>query len=239
MSETPAPDPAPAPAARPGWLRPLMALPLLVSTGALIAALVLAFRVDAPRVASGERLTLHFASDCPAESAAVLRSRIDQIGLGDPEVRTGDGEVTVTATLPGLPDDREAIPALLSRPGHLSLVIGGQEVASEADLAGTPALNVDTRGMPYATLRFQPAAAGRAEQALNAGGPLLLHLDEELLLSQDPGRPLDKDRLPVQPDAGTPQERMRAAADWAIVLGSGPHRCPLRLRSVDSTGGPG
>lgn len=215
-------EPAPS-SPRPG-IRHLMAIPLVISVLAMAGALYLVFLSPAERPASGERLTLRFQSTCAPEAGAVIEARARAIGLGDPVLRTRPDEIELEATLPGLPDDRTAIPALLARPGHLELRVGDTLVATEADINGQPEINLDMKGAPYASLPLMTAASKRFAEA---AGPVRLTLDGEVLLDEPGSAPLTEDQIRVTPRGQDAAEKMRRAVDWSIVLGSGPLPCPV------------
>lgn len=213
----------PAPQASPAK-RALMAIPLVISVLALGVALYLAFLAPKERAATGARATLRFQTACPAEAGAVILKRAAAIGLGEPALRTTADGLELDATLPGLPDDRTAIPALLARPGKLELRVGDTIVATEADLGAGVELNMDLKGEPYAAI---PLMAGAGKRFAAASGPVKMTLDGELLLDEPGNAPLKDDRLRASPQGKDNAEKMRRAADWGIVLDSGPLPCPV------------
>lgn len=220
---------ADANASLPTATRLLLAIPLGISAVALAGALWFVFQ-DEGRIALGDRVTLHFQSACP-EAAAVVQERADLIGLGQPALVAETGGFALTATLPGLPDDRTAIPALLAKPGRLTLQVGGREIADGTDISGA-SVALDAGGNPYARLDLNPLAATALREAIAAGGALDLRLDEAVLLHQDPAEAPAKDQMSIYPPDGEAQARMRAATDWTILLVSGALPCEVSAASV-------
>lgn len=218
---------APAASSR---LRAFMAIPLVLAAAALIGALWVLFKLQQGRPAAGDRVALHFQTECAPRAAEVLRKRADAIGLGEPVVAEEPGGLLLTATLPGLPDDRTAIPALLAAPGRLELRLNGSALATEEDVVQT-AINMDAGGTPYMELTLNGLAVKEIHEAATSGAALEVALDGAVLLSEDAGA-LRDDKLRLFPSQGTPAERMRAAVDWTILLGSGPLPCAVAVGPV-------
>lgn len=212
--------------------RLLLAIPLGISALALGGTLWYTLH-DNGRMASGERVAMHFQTACGSQAAAVVRDRAARIGLGEPVLALEAGGFALTATLPGLPGDRAAIPALLARPGTLVLSVGGAAVADAADITGA-AVNLDAGGTPYAHLDLNPLAANALRAAITAGGALDLRLDDTVILHQDPAEAPSSDALSVFPTGGDALTQMRTATDWTILLGSGPLPCPVAAGEVNN-----
>lgn len=224
---TPA-DTTPPPASP--MLRLLFAIPLVVSGAALVGTLWFLNR-DTGRTATGDRVRIHLQSACLERTERVVRARIDSLGLPAPElVAAGDG-LDLTLTLPGLPDDRTAIPALLTAPGRLSVRVSDQEVATEGDVAGT-GINLGPGGDPYLELAFQAMAVTALREASASGAPMTLLLDGRVMAEGVGADQIEDQKLAVYPADAGPQERMRLAADWSLILNSGPHGCPVVATTV-------
>ena len=69
--------------------------------------------------------------------------------------------------MPGLPDDRTAIPTLLARPGALELRTNGETVATRADLVQAR-LRLDESGLPITDLVFAKTTIERLSAAFAA-----------------------------------------------------------------------
>lgn len=113
---------------RSAWLLAIPFLFLVVLIGAVIALVVAIWRGGA---AQGEVATLVLAPACPAGRQAV-RDRIDAYGL---PVMGEDGD-RVTVQLPGQPDDRVHMPAVLGAPGRLVLTAAGAALPARVRDAG-------------------------------------------------------------------------------------------------------
>lgn len=218
----------------PSRLRAWMAVPLALSALALGGALWAVLKLDQGRPATGERVTLTLATECAPAAKRVLERRVSAIGLGDPVLAEAPGGLRLTATLPGLPDDRSAIPALLTRPGRLGVSAAGRPVADQDDVVAT-ALNLDMKGSPYAEVQLNGLAVADLREATKEGGRIEVTLDGAVLLSEDVGA-LRDDRLRLVPAEGGPGEKMRAVADWSILLGSGALPCAVTLSSLAAAG---
>ena len=216
-----------------GRRRLLMAVPLLISTLLLVAALTVVFLLGGDRAPTGERLEVRFAASCPETAAAIIRARADLIGLGAPSVEaTADG-VRLVATMPGLPDDATAIPALLARRGALEVTVGDAVVATQDDVL-TAEVNLDTSGVPYTAFRLSPAAVAR----VTGEGAMVVRLDDEVLLEQEVAG-LAEDAIRSVPTGADMPSRMRAATDRSILLDSGAHSCDVEVAAVAAAPAPG
>ena len=175
--------------------------------------------------AEGERVHIHVRSSCPDLWGERLLQRATSIGLGEPELVIEDAQVTLTATLPGLEDDLEAMPVLLTGTGRYALFAGedpeGEPLATEADFTEIN-LNLNLKGHPVVELTFQPQAAGRIREA---GTPLVHLLDGEVIDRFTAPEPVRGDEMRIQPRLQTLREELRIATDWNILLRHGPAPC--------------
>lgn len=221
----------------PSRIRALMAIPLVFSAIALVGALYVFRHINQQHAASGERLTLRLEGTCAAEARDVVYRRAELIGLGEPALQVEAAAVVLTATMPGLPDDRQAIPALLARRGDLQISAAAGPLATADDVASAT-VNLDTSGQPYAEVALNPLAAARISEALRAGASLDVALDGAVIVHQE-GGDLEGDKLILSPPDGEPRARMRQAADWAILLSAGSMPCALTVASVAAAPSPG
>lgn len=210
--------------------RALMAIPLSLSVLVLIGALYLAFRLQHGPPAAGDRVRMSLSTTCAAGARGVIAHRAEAIGLGTVQISEEEGGLSVVATLPGLPDDRSAIPALLTKPGHFEIHAAGRTVATESDVAGT-ALNMDAGGSPYAEITLNGLAFEELREAAAGGGVIEALLDGETLLSEDAGQLRDA-RIRIFPKPEDPAARMRAAVDLTVLLPSGALPCPVQVTRV-------
>jgi hypothetical protein len=202
----------------------IFALLMMLATGALAALVVRGGQ------AAGPRAVLAFTGECAAVAAPVLAARAAAIGLGDPVQSVGAGRLELTATLPGLPDDLTHIPALLARPGRLRIGPAEAPLATEADIAGAE-VRLDEGGLPYAWVTLKPEAAGRVDAAFAAahGDSTPITIDG-VVVADRPNNALEQSGLRIITQVAMPsRERMRVAADQAIILSHGPVPCVLSV----------
>jgi hypothetical protein len=226
------------PGERPRGVSALLGLPAILGVALLLAVAGLAWQMNQPGTAGGARVRVRFPADCAAQAAPVLLDRARDIGLGQPELAVEDGAVVLTATLPGLGDDRSAIPALLARPGSLRIDAKDGPVATEADLADA-SFDLDEGGTPITRLRLLPPARQRIAALLEAdpGGALRIAVDGEQLPDRPNSIGLEDDQLRLPSGDGDNRERARRAADRAISLSSGPLPCALGPATVEDAAG--
>ena len=133
---------------------------------------------------------------------------------------------TLVAILPGLEDDAEAMPALLTQPGRFAVYAGaepaGEVLATEADIVSVD-LGLNLQGHPYVQLGLQPAAAERLKVG---GSPLTYVLDGEVVDHHFAKGSIRGEEIRLQPRLDTVKEELRHATDWNIVLRHGPAPCP-------------
>ena len=187
--------------------------------------------------ARGERLAIEFQAPCGSQAADVLRARVEAMGLGRPEWTVEADRVRLVATLPGLDDDRTAVPALLARPGRLEVRGPAGVLATEADLVEVR-VELDEGGMPVDQLVFASEAAARLAAAIDADHAafLVFVLDGEELARRPNTIRMEDNALRVISGDGPTRDRMRRAVDRALLLKSGPLACPVTVASVEAAG---
>lgn len=190
--------------------------------------------------ASGPRLEVRMATSCPQQVASIAVARAKDVGMGDPVVTVDDGVVDFVATMPGLDDDRTAMPRLLSRGGHLRITPHGSDevLATEADIKSVD-LRLDEAGIPYAHVLFDPAATERLAKTTRAHpeGSLDIAVDDDpVIVRPNRSRSLDDGELRIVNDQRLPKDRMRLATDTVIVLRHPPMPCDVKVLSVTDAG---
>jgi hypothetical protein len=135
--------------------------------------------------------------------------------------------------MPGLPDDATAMPALLTRPGRFTVNHNSAVLAENADLRMVE-IRLDESGMPYTWVQLGPEAVERLRAAIAADpqGKLVLRLDDEVVSERPNTAQMTDDSLRVVTGEGMTADRMRVAADRAIVLHNGPIPCALETATV-------
>jgi hypothetical protein len=211
-----------------------MVAPLAVA-GALVAAtLALVLLAVRGGEAEGDRVEMRFAT-CAA-AAPLLADRADAIGLGDPRSSASGDTVTLTATLPGLDDDRDAIPALLAATGAFEIRSEGEVLATHDDVT-LAQVQLDESGLPYTWIELDtdPLAAVTAAVSADPAGQLIMTLDGAVVAERPNTRDVADGGLRIV-DGGelVSRERMRRAVDRAILLSHGPLPCSTRVEGVAS-----
>jgi hypothetical protein len=209
----------------------LLALTLLLSVGALLIAGYVG------RPATGERVTIQVRSACAPAWQERMAQRGEAIGLGKMAFRVAGDTVYLTATLPGNTDDRLTMPDLLVAPGRLSIhIVDGPPVATEADLAEVR-LSMSYMGRPTVALRPSELAWEKI-RAMPVEVILVATLDGVSVELGELRRVGRDDELHVQPVRETAAEEMQMAADWSILLRTGPAPCEVtQITVTDSADG--
>jgi hypothetical protein len=229
MSDTPQTPIQPRPKAVILFMTAPMVFALLLMVAAGTVALLGRMGTDA----TGARLTLRFSGACVAAARPFIQGRAAEIGLGEPQYAEGDDGLRLTATMPGLPDDATAMPALLARPGRFTVNHNSAVLAENADLRMVE-IRLDESGMPYTWVQLGPEAVERLRAAIAADpqGKLVLRLDDEVVSERPNTAQMTDDSLRVVTGEGMTADRMRVAADRAIVLHNGPIPCALETATV-------
>jgi len=224
MSDTP-PNPIQP---RPKAVLLFMTAPMVFALFLMLAAGTVALLGRMGTDATGARLTLRFSGACVAAARPFIQGRAEEIGLGEPQYAEDDGGLRLTATLPGLPDDATAMPALLARPGRFPAQHNGAVLAENADLRMVE-IRLDESGMPYTWVQLGPDAVERLRAAIAADpqGKLIVYLDDEVVSERPNTAQMTDESLRVVTGEGMTADRMRVAADRAIVLHNGPIPCAL------------
>lgn len=230
------PPPAPPPLGLPPRseaFRRFMVAPIVVASVLALATGALVLLAWRGGTASGPRLTVRFTSTCPAATQPILQARAEAIGLGDPLIALEDDGLRLTATMPGLPDDQTAVPALLARPGRFVGLAGGEVIVDNSHLTGAQ-IRLDESGMPYTWVGLSPAGAAAVRALATAApeGALEMAIDEDRPTPRPNDIALEDDGLRIITEPAVTEVRMRSAADRAILLGTAPLPCPLTLREV-------
>ena len=222
-----------------------MAMPLAFA-GLLITSVgILVFLVWRGGEATGARVQIDFAMHCEnpdiVKTQNILQKRIDEIGLGEPyiEVTTRDTKpvVSLQATLPGLEEDQEKIPTVLSRRGELTIKdADGSILATKENLKNTT-LALDESGMPYVGLFLDLSSLSKISKYVseNPQSYMQIFVDDELA-AQRPNTVLvqaEKDfEIRVVSEEGDVRQRFQMAADRSIVLSHPSYPCDMEVLSL-------
>lgn len=220
---------------RPKAITWFMAMPVIFGFILVVSMGVLGALGMMGGTAEGERLQIQLQTACGDQAHGVVQARIERIGLGEPQLSADPDGLRLVATMPGLPDDRSLVPALLAQPGHLQVIDGASNIVlathTEVIDAG---LQLDESGLPLTLVEFGPDAMKRLAEATE-GAPdshLRIEFDGENLGERPNTPPLVDGELRLPSGEGLTKLRMRRAADRAILLQSGPLPCPVQVGAV-------
>ena len=211
-----------------------MAAPLIVASILMVATATLAVLAWIGGTAEGERLQIDLNGACSQPALPLFQARVDEMGLGDPRITATASGVRIEATMPGTSDEETTqVPSLLARRGQLIAGPPEAPVFTRDDIE-TAEIRLDESGLPYTWLSLNK----RALEALTTAAEA--HPDDEMVITVDtfdaPPRPYSKPvtegGIRLLPGEGITRERMRTAADHAIVLTHGPLPCDWHVGSV-------
>lgn len=242
MSDTRPPDrPVNAPPAGDGQaiaprseaFQRFMAVPLVFALILMTATGVLAALSWFGGEATGPRATIVLQGACAAEARPLVEARAAAMGVAEAQWSLVGDRLTLTATLPGLDNDLEAVPRMLSRPGRLALRGPGGPVIGPDQVAGAQ-IRLDESGVAYAWVDLTKDGVTALEAALAADphGELAVTVDDQALLSRPNTRGVKDDGIRVLSSGKLPRDRMQAAADLSILLSHGPLPCALAVESA-------
>lgn len=214
-----------------------MAMPLAFGALLMVAVGILALLVWRGGVATGPRLAIALQGECAAEALPTIEQRIASMGLGDPEVATVAGGVSVIVTLPGqdVGHEQATIPRTLGRAGVLSVLDGETPLAEAITIEGA-GLQLDENGVAMAVVELPRETARQIGTYVHdhPDGVLTILLDGEVVAQRPNTALLETTELRIIGEQTAPRDRMRAAADQIIVLQHGPLPCDLDVVKVET-----
>ena len=211
-----------------------MAVPI-VFLGALGLAVAVLFGLTrfGDQSATGEQVSISFAASCISDAREHLLARAEQIGM--PSTMEGDA---MTATLPDLPDAANLIPELLVRQGRLTVVKPDGEAVFDNGHIDAVAIDLDQAGMPVTMLKLN-AGARAALKTMDGDLKLQPEIDGEAFESVRVSTLQDTPELSFPSGEGKTSDRMKRAADRAIILEHGPLPCRIHVTNVTVLGATG
>ena len=209
-----------------------MAAPIVFASILMLAIAILAVLALRGGTASGERVQMIFTAECMSTAAPLIMARVEELGLGQPESTQQGNRFELTATLPGLENDRQHIPRLLSQQGRLQVLDGENQLASEADIK-TVSLDLDESGMPIVKIVFDPTVHQRLAKHIdeNPRDELIIQIDATDQIERPNSAKLG-DELRLLAQTGDTRAQMKQSADRTIVLNHGPMDCEVVVESV-------
>jgi len=178
------------------------------------------------QTASGDTVAISFSGGCLDRATPLLIARAEQVGM--PVTMSGN---TMNAVLPDIPDAANVVPALLVREGRFALVSQDESVRFDNGHIDAVAIDLDTAGMPVTVLKLN--AAARADlKGMTSDLKLRPEIDgtpiEAIKVSQLQETP----EITIPSGDGRTSERMKRAADRAIILEHGPLPCAIHITNV-------
>lgn len=209
-----------------------MAAPIVFAGILMVSVALLAFLAWRGGTVKGERVIMQFSSSCMTEAAPMIIARSEEIGLGAIVSSRENERLSLTATLPGLPNDKEDIPKLLSRRGTLTIFSGQSLMASEKDLEEV-SLELDESGLPIVKLIFKTQVHDKLVEHIDANpsGELTVMIDESDTITR-PNTAKLKDEFRLVSEGVDGRAQMKQSADRVILLQHGPIPCSVSLDSV-------
>ena len=211
-----------------------MAVPI-VFLGALGLAVAVLFGLTrfGAQQASGDSVIITFSASCIADARAQLLARADQIGM--PATMEGGA---MTATLPDMPDAANVIPELMVRQGRLSVVDSSGETVFDNGHIDAVAIDLDEAGMPVTMLKLN-AEARAALKDMDVDIELQPEIDGEAFPKAKVSDLQETPELSFPSGSGKTSDRMKRAADRAIILEHGPLPCRVHVTDVAINGASG
>lgn len=207
----------------------MLSMPIAMAVllvGGYVLVMVLGAR---GRPATGDRVTLDFAA-C-AEAEPVVRARVEEMGLGDPEWSELPGGFRLVTTLPDWDGANEDIPATLARQADFQVRYGDEVLLTGVDIASATMRLDYTTSATTAVVLTEPATERLKAFAHShePGTALQVALDSEVLatLYVGPDQPLE--HLELNPSTGDRARNIRAVAAWALLLNNGALPCPVAI----------
>ncbi len=178
------------------------------------------------RPATGPEVQFAFAG-CP-EAAPVVVDRLDDMGLGRPEVRPAPDGFALTVRLPAPDTDPAALASTLATVGRFEMRDGDEVLATHDDIAYA-GVRLDVTMSPSTLVVLRPEGRDRvyARMREQPGGSTAMVLDGEEVWRFSNRRPTMNGEFEIPPDAANDRARMELAAARGIVLNHGPLPCAL------------
>jgi hypothetical protein len=176
--------------------------------------------------AEGESVRIEFSGACIDSAAPLLIERAFQVGM---PARMEGG--TMHTTLPDIEQARTSIPQMLATPGHFALTGTGVEMSND-DIEDV-AIELNNAGMPETLLKLN-ADARALIRTLDDSVELTPAIDGEPMPPFKVSTIKEEGIVVLHAGEGKTADRMKRAADRAILLAHGPLPCSISVRGVQS-----
>ena len=176
--------------------------------------------------AQGERVAIEFSGSCVEEAQELLTQRAAQIGM--PAAMNG---ATMETTLPEMNNARVLVSALLVQRGDFTVQdADGKSVFTNTHIDEV-AIDLDEVGMPVTFIKLD-ASARASLRALNDTDSLVPVVDGSTFDATTAADLRDEAVITLHSGIGMTADRMKRAADLAIILEHGPLPCSLSIKRV-------
>ena len=205
-----------------------MIIPLSLLVLVLVAYVALYVAGVSGRPATGPRVAMRYET-CP-DAKASLEARAAAMGLGDVRVESTESGVVVRAQLPDDASVAAAIPETLAKTGALDILDAAGSAVVAAGHVEETSIHMGTKGA-QTLVQLDPEATESLRRHMQDHG------DGRIAVCLDGVRLFERKNLPVEPrgrlelnaPGTTEAAQVRVAAEWSVIIGSGPLPCPARL----------
>lgn len=211
----------------------LLLVPLLAVLATFFAYVYLFASGWVGRAASGPEVELAFHG-CPDASPVVL-DRIEDMGLGRPEVRTTEDGFRLAVNLPSADTDPEQLAGVLATTGRFEMRDGDEVLATHDDISYA-GVRLDVTMSPSTLITLHDEGRDRvyARMGDKPDAKTAMVIDGEQVWAFGNRRPSMNGEFEIPPDAENDQARMELAAGRGIFLNHGPLPCDLTVDVVKS-----
>ena len=178
--------------------------------------------------AQGESVTIQFSGSCTDEARPLLERRAAQIGM--PAEMTNS---TMETTLPDMENARVLVSALLVQKGDFEVQDDESKVVFTNAHIDEVAIDLDEAGMPVTFIKLN-ASARSILREMEDTVTLVPLVDGSTFDKTTAADLRDEAVISLHSGVGMTADRMKRAADLAIILEHGPLPCTLSIGRVTS-----
>ena len=205
-----------------------LAIPVVAILAVFLAYVWLFYNGWIGRPASGDGVEYTFRA-C-SEAQDVVRSRVEDMGLADLEIRPTDDGFLLSMTLPSAETRPEDLARVLASPGTFE-IRAGDRVLADIDGVASAGVRLDLTMSPSTLVVLTDSARDTVYGHMNGHpeGSMDLWLDGEKVWTMSNLKPTQNGEIEVPPDAENDRARMELAAGRGIALNNGPLPCPVEV----------
>jgi len=190
------------------------------------------------RAAAGATVKMHFSACAQAEE--VVRTRVEEMGLGAPEFHSATDGFSLTAVLPDEPESVEQIPATLATRGLFELRGGGNELLVDNGAVVSSGVRLDMTMTPTTLIVLTLEGAKVVAKHMNGDpdGRMSYFIDGAEVHDQSNRKPFSDAELEIPVIAENDRAVMARAAHFGIIIGN-PLPCDAKVASEVVIAAPG